>query len=321
MTNPQPILVIKLGALGDFVYAVGPMQAIRRAHPDHPLILLTRPGYGELGEMTGLFDEIWIDDAPKAWNIGRLLGLRRRLRGAGFERIYDLQTSDRSALYHRLFLPGRAPDWSGVVKGTRFEHRYTKPHRMHTVERQRAQLAIAGIEDVPLADLSFMAERGDIKRFGLTERFALVIPGSSPNRAALKRWPADRYGEVAGWLAARGITPVLVGGPDDRDAVEKIRAACPGAVDLTGETSLFDVAALARAAVLAIGNDTGPIHVTALSGCPTLGLYGRALPPEKLVPKGPSVDVLIGDATADIETAAAIKALEDLLAGSDARPA
>ena len=314
MTDAPPTLVIKLGALGDFVYAIGPMQAIRRHHPDRHLVLLTRPGYESLGEATGLFDEIWADAAPKAWNIGRLLGLRRRLRSAGFERVYDLQTSDRSALYHRLFLPGPAPDWSGVVRGTAFEHRYTKPHRMHTVERQRAQLAIAGIDDVPLADLGFMAERSETERFNLPEATALLVPGSSPSRAALKRWPAERYGQIAQWLAAQGLTPVLIGGPDDRDAVATIRAQCTEAVDLTGETSLFDIAALARSCRVAMGNDTGPIHVIALSGAPTLGLYGRALPPEKLVPKGPRVETLIGDSIADIETAAVAEALSGLLA-------
>ena len=63
-----------------------------------------------------------------------------------------------------------------------------------------------------------------------------------------------------------------------------------------------------------MGNDTGPIHVIALSGAPTLGLYGRALPPEKLVPKGPRVETLIGDSIADIETAAVAEALSGLLA-------
>ena len=60
MSRPR-ILVIKLGALGDFLMALGPMQAIRRHHPQAELVLLTRPPYRELGAASGLFSEIWID--------------------------------------------------------------------------------------------------------------------------------------------------------------------------------------------------------------------------------------------------------------------
>src|SRR3546814_3947592 len=89
------ILVIKLGALGDFLMALGPMQAIRRHHPDAELVLLTRQAYRDLGRATGLFAEIWVDPAPR-WNPLAWLRWRAKLRSGGFVRVYDLQTSDRS---------------------------------------------------------------------------------------------------------------------------------------------------------------------------------------------------------------------------------
>ena len=109
------ILVIKLGALGDFMYALGPMQAIRRHHPQAEITLLTRPAYAALGERSGLFDTIWADSEPKLFNIIGIFALRSKLTGAAFERVYDLQTSDRTGFYYRLFWPGRKPEWSGIV--------------------------------------------------------------------------------------------------------------------------------------------------------------------------------------------------------------
>ena len=66
----QRILVIKLSALGDFVLSIGPMQAIRRAHPQADLTLLTTRGLVPLAEATGLFRRIWQDDRPKLWRPG-----------------------------------------------------------------------------------------------------------------------------------------------------------------------------------------------------------------------------------------------------------
>ncbi|MBM3556279.1 MAG: glycosyltransferase family 9 protein, partial [Alphaproteobacteria bacterium] len=144
----EAILVIKHGALGDLVLAFGPFAAIRKHHPEARIVLLTTAPYAEFCRASGLFDEVWIDERPRAWEIGKLLGLRQRLRRGGFTRIYDLQTSDRSSLLFRLF--GRPkPEWSGIASGC--SHPHANPHRdlMHTVERQAEQLAMAGIVATP----------------------------------------------------------------------------------------------------------------------------------------------------------------------------
>ena len=97
-----PVLVIKLGALGDFILSYRAMTAIRAHHRDAPLTLLTIPSLAPLARATGLFDDVWCDDRPKAHQPGAWLRLARRLNGAGFVRVYDLQTSDRSGHYFRL---------------------------------------------------------------------------------------------------------------------------------------------------------------------------------------------------------------------------
>jgi ADP-heptose:LPS heptosyltransferase len=91
------ILVIKLGALGDFVQALGPAAAIRAHHPDAAITLLTTAPFAELAGQAPYFDEVWVDERPRLATPRALLALRRRLRTAGFARVYDLQTSDRSS--------------------------------------------------------------------------------------------------------------------------------------------------------------------------------------------------------------------------------
>ncbi len=98
MTAPaSPILVIKLGALGDFVQSLGPFAAIRRHHAGDPITLLTIRPFAQFASASGYFDQVWEDPHPAVFEIGKWLDLRRRLRSGGFARIYDLQTSDRSS--------------------------------------------------------------------------------------------------------------------------------------------------------------------------------------------------------------------------------
>ncbi|UUX51314.1 glycosyltransferase family 9 protein [Nisaea acidiphila] len=310
------ILVIKLGALGDFIYAVGPMQAIRRHHPNAEITLLTRPAYAELGERTELFDQVWTDREPKLWNLPGLIALRSRLIGGRFDRIYDLQTSDRTGLYHRLFWPGNAPEWSGIVPGCSHYHHYKRPTLIHTQDRQRTQLEIAGIEDVRASDLSFMTS--DIARFGLPADFALLIPGSSL-KMAVKRWPAEFYGAIAKQFEEQGLLPVLIGGTEDADAIATIKSICPTARDLSGQTTLYDLPELARAACLAIGNDTGPMHIAALAGCQTVAIFSTGSFPDKAAPRGDNVQLLVAECLTELSVETVTQACENLLTNSSAR--
>lgn len=287
--TPERILVVKLGALGDFVQALGPFAAIRAHHPDADIVLLTTRPYADLGRASGYFDEVWTDPRASWWRVGAILALRERLRGPGFSRVYDLQTSDRSSAYRRLFWPGPYPEWSGIAKGCSHPHANPDRDSMHTVERQAEQLAMVGVAPVPPPDISWMET--DIGRFGLPGGFALLVPGGAPHRPG-KRWPVDRYVGLARHLAGRGIAPVVIGGKEESGLAAAIREKAPAAVDLTGKTTLADIAALARQAKAAVGNDTGPMHLIAAAGCPTLVLYSHDSDPALCGQRGPRVDIL-----------------------------
>ena len=156
------ILVIKLGALGDMVQALGPFAAIRRHHgapPEAHITLLTTEPYAEFAAASDYFDDVWTDDRPGVLHIGGWLVLRRRLRGGGFTRVYDLQTSDRSSFYYRLFRPGRLSEWSGIAKGCSHPHANPDRDSLHTLERQAEQLGAAGITEVPPPDVSWATGR------------------------------------------------------------------------------------------------------------------------------------------------------------------
>ncbi len=289
MTGSARILVVKLGALGDFVQALGPMAAIRRHHADAHITLMTTGPYANLATASGYVDDLWIDHRPPLTRLGDWQALRRRLRGGGFRRVYDLQTSDRSNFYFRLFWPGPWPEWSGIAKGCSHPHANPGRDAMHTIERQAEQLRMAGITEVPKPDLSWL--RADTARFGLPDPYVLLVPGGAAHRPG-KRWPIEHYGALASNLVGRGVTPVLLGTADERPLTESVVARCPEARDLAGETGLADIVGLARRATGAVGNDTGSMHLIAVAGCPCVVLYSHASDPALCAQRGPAVTIL-----------------------------
>lgn len=286
MTDNRTVLVIKLGALGDFIQALGPFAAIRRYHPANRIVLLTTPPFVPIAEASNCFDEIHNDGRPEWWQFGKTYALRNWMRSLDPLRVYDLQTSSRSSRYFKLFRNPK-PEWSGIAVGC--SHRHDNPARddMHTIERQAEQLSVAGIKNIPVPNLDWLVS--DTSGLPVPDRFILMAPGGAAHRPD-KRWP--HYAGLARRLIGQNLTPVLLGTEAERDVTDAISAACPDAVDLTGRTDLMEIAGLARRAAGAVGNDTGPMHLIAATGCPSLVLYSSASDPALCAQRGPDVRIL-----------------------------
>jgi ADP-heptose:LPS heptosyltransferase len=306
LAETENILVIKTGALGDFVQALGPMRAIRAHHRNARITLLTTEAFLGLGRACSYFDHFLLDPRPKWMDIKSWLGLRRRLREGSYARVYDLQNSDRTAFYLHLF--GRKkPEWVGAAWGA--SHRNASKTRSagQAFDGHVQTLALAGITGVAVDDMSWV--KGDISGLKLKEPYILLVPGSAP-RHPEKRWPAEQYGALARLLDGQGLHPVIIGTAADADAAGAISRIFPGAANLTGKTSLLDVVLLARKAAGAFGNDTGPMHMIAATGCPVWVFFSGATNPARHAPKGASVKIIrkndLDDLTID-EVAAELK--------------
>jgi ADP-heptose:LPS heptosyltransferase len=274
------ILVIRLGAFGDFVQSFAPFAAIRAHHPGAEISLLTTAPYAALARQAPWFDRVLVDERPRWWNLPALLRLRAQLRG--YDLVYDLQTSRRSSRYFAL--AGRPP-WCGIAASCSHPHANPRRDFMHTRERQREQLEMAGITTFPPPDLAWLTATA--QSFDMPAPYALLVPGAAPTRP-LKRWPAGHYAALAKILADQGIAPVILGAKAEASIAAEITAACPAAIDLTGRTAFADIAALAASAAFAVGNDTGPMHLIAMAGCPCLVLFSADSDPGLTAPRGPN---------------------------------
>lgn len=315
------ILIIKLAALGDVVLAFAPLKRIREAHPGAEITVLTTAPFAELFRLSPDVDRVEGDGRPRS--LTATVAMLLRLRRASYDRVYDLQTSTRSSAYHLALWP-RPPEWSGIAPGASHPHANPQRNQMHTLEREADQLKFAGIwPDAPTApgtapppDLSFLlndpAPERRPEHFGLTPPYTLLVPGASRHRPG-KRWPASGYGAIAQRLIGRGGAVGIIGGPDEAPLAKEILALAPGAIDLTGRTAFATVAGLGARAALCVGNDTGPTHLIAATGAPTLVLFSGESDPALCAPRGRKVEVLRQDRLAELSASDVITAADRLL--------
>jgi len=279
------ILVIKLGALGDIFLTFDVFHALRQNHPGAHFTFMTRPAYGTLAGQMPWFDEVWTDAGPKWWQVGQWLALRRKLRAGRFDRVYDLQSNERTGRYFQMLGKPR-PEWVGTVRGCSHQGAPLRPQRLPATQRLFNLVALAGVPSAGRAPLDWL--NGSLAEFALPEKFAVLIPGCSPNRPE-KRWPAEHFAELARRMAGTGVNPLAVGTAAEAEAVQVIAARVPGVINLLGRTSFGQLAALARRAQVVVSNDTGPAHIMATVGAPTLVLFSAASDPLVSLPRGPHV--------------------------------
>ena len=273
------ILVIRLGALGDFFLSFGPFAAIRARHAADEVTLLTTAPFAALARRAPWFDRVEVDARPALLDIARPAapapaagGIRFRLRSADLRPLVALFHSRRAAALvgHRVGLLAPARQSAAGLHA-------------HAGAPARAT-GNGGRDGVP-AGRSVLA--GALAgRATLPAPYALLVPGASAGRPR-KRWPAERFGALAALLAGGGLTPVVVGTDGEAELAATIRAACPAAIDLTGQTALADLPGLAAGAALAVGNDTGPMHVAAAVGCRCVVLFSADSDPALTAPRGP----------------------------------
>lgn len=324
LADYERVLVIKLGALGDFVQALRAMAEIRRAHPKAAITLLTTPPYAGLAAASGYFDRIDADGRPQS--AGGLLALFARLRQGRYQRVYDLQTSSKSAGYIWAFAPA-FPEWSGISAGSSHRHRNPRRDLMQNLDRLWDQLAEAGVVEpmlegsAPGPDLSWAVAASDGEgspiqtRLGIQQPYALLAPGASPGRPR-KRWPLHSFIALAAALESMAVTPVVIGGPQEVELGEAIQKIAPTTVVAAGRTELVDLAALGARAALLVGNDTGPTYLAALAGAPTLILFSSDSDPALCAPRSDRIRVMQSADLADLPATEVIKAARVLLGGA-----
>ena len=275
----KQILVLKHGALGDIIQGIDAFESLRQSFPDAHITLLTSPAFASLLKPSSWFDELVLDPRAPIWHIGNSLRLIMLLRRP-FDAIIDLQCSSRTATYFKLATPKAR--WFGTAKGC--SDPMPDFTGINNRDRMMTAVKMAGASAY-MSNLDFISANIQRQSIKLPEKYAIFVAGSSKAKPS-KRWPAALFSDIAVRCLKAGITPVLCGTEDDRDANQLIKAACGDVMDVTAKTSLAELAAMMTGADFILGNDTGPVFLGARTNTPTCMLMGADTDPSMSAPIG-----------------------------------
>lgn len=284
------VLVIQLGETAQFVQALAAAKRIREFHVGARITLLTVEESKALAEKAPYFDTIETDGKPKEPRA--ITKLITRIRAAKYDMVYDLEGSSRTTNYFHGLRPW-PPHWSGPVAGA--SHAFTDGDRayMHPLDRFAGQLTAAGLNDgSPLMpDLSWLRTalrdppRLSPDYFGIRGAYVLLLPRGADAQGN-RRWGEANYIEIAKRIAGHGVTPVILGGPDERGIGAAIAKAEPRAKNLVTRPDLFQCIGLAERAALAVGDDVDLMHVVAAAGATCVTFLSSLNDPERSAPRG-----------------------------------
>jgi ADP-heptose:LPS heptosyltransferase len=289
--SAKRVLVIQLGGIAAFVQALAAAQRIRAEHVGARITLLTTEATKELAEKAPYFDTVEADGRPTEPQA--ITALIKRLRGAKYDMVYDLEGSNRTNNYFQGLRPW-PPKWSGPIAGASHPHLDPERLHMHPLDRYAAQLAKAGLSGEPLMpDLGWLrpvlrdAPRLQPEYFGIRGAYVLLLPRGADTESN-RRWPEAKYVELAKRIAGFGVTPVVLGGPEERPVGAAIAKAEPRAKNLVTRPDLFQCIGLAERAAFAVGDDVELMHVAVAAGAPGLVLLSSLAKGPPSAPRGRS---------------------------------
>lgn len=295
--EPRNICIIKPSSLGDVIHSLPILPALRKRFPASRISWIINRPFRSLVEGNPDLDQVIVHDRGgpgiSTRSVTSTLRLCRTLRGERFDLTIDLQGLLRSGLMtaatKAAVRVGLADAREGA--GWFYTHRVdASRRRLHAVDRVLRVLEALGINEVePAFPLPITAEEEHWAQAALSDvpRPRLVLNMGA--RWLTKRWPPEHFAEIARRAVEEyGAGLVAVGSAADGFlAVELRRALGPiPFLDLTGATSLLQLAALARECDLFLSNDTGPLHVAAAAGAAVVGIY-TCTDPRLTGPYGP----------------------------------
>lgn len=311
----QSLLVIKPSSLGDIVHALQVVQTLAKERPDVRISWVVRERFAGLVQAAPFVHEVIIFRRRDGW--GAFLRLLHQLRGRRFDVVWDLQGLLRSGL---MTAAARAPEKWGrpdAREGAGFFYNRrvaapTGPGPHHALDILQPFLASAGI--APRLDFPLPLRPSDPFPwqgfFSGDPRSTFVI--FTDSRGAGKEWP--RFSELTD-LLYRSIPGCRVAWCAGKPAKPEVAVPADRFLNLTG-CPLDQMIALVRAPATFIGNDSGPMHLSAASGNRVLAIFGPTSPrrfgPYPLEhPKHQAVEAPGGDLT-QLDAARVLAALEQL---------
>jgi lipopolysaccharide heptosyltransferase I len=306
----ERILLIKPSAVGDVIHTLPVLAKLRRRYPSAQIDWVLTPAIAELiGHHPDLSNAILFDRGAlvrdwRGWFAG-MAQLLAHLWRTRYDLVLDLHGQFRSAIltmathapvrigFDRPHHGPRSPldrqlipnayrhGWTGTREGAwlAYTHRIPLPRSdVHAIDRYLSLMPLLGLDkglaefQVPIPASSESYIEALLSRYGVrSQSFAVVVPGTI---WPTKHWTIEGFAAVARYLRGTGRAVVLAGSTSERERCRTVAQQAPGVLDLSGQTTLSELAALIRRAELCVTNDSGSMHLTVALNRPVVSVFG-----------------------------------------------
>jgi heptosyltransferase-2 len=280
-TNVEKILIRGPNWVGDAVLAIPTLKAVRQRFPGAEITLLVRPWVAGLFSSAPYIDKVWSENKPvtvKNW-----IRLTREIRSRRFDLALLLPNSFESAL---MMFAGRVRQRIGYATDGR---RWMLTEAVALASEPRHQIdyyfdlakALAAATDRPSISIeATCSERNSARQLLAAEGipqsgpFLVLNPGAAYGSA--KRWHQERFATAADNLACElGLQVAIIGSEAERTIATQIcKRMTERTAVLNGKTSLETLIGVLAESTLMITNDSGPMHIAAALGIPTVAIFG-----------------------------------------------
>lgn len=283
----QRILIVKLADLGDLLICEPAIRSLRTAYPSARIDLLVPPSTASLAKLLG--HDLQVVTFPKALfdNVSSLARPDRIAQAARFGIQLRRSKYDVVVLLHHLTTAAGAMKHRWLAKATGAE-------RVIGLDNGRGDFLASRVVDLGFGarhEATYMldvareaggaavdpAPRIDAGRIvqgpPLPKPYVVIYPATGPYSSA-RSWPVERYGALAAALAAKGLTPVIVGSRSEAELAASIKENAPSAIDLMGRTMIDELAGIVVASQVVVGGDSFIGHLAAALDVRRVTIFG-----------------------------------------------
>ena len=276
----NPILFITLSNVGDAIMTTPVLLALHTIYPEKRIDIVADQRSSEIFYYCPFRGDIFIKN--KKLFLRGMQELLGKLRARQYDLIVDLRTDGMAYLLH------------GRKKLTKWHRGKTGKHAV--LQHIGVIASIYNNQPIPGCHIWTSQEDEDFARSVLGDMIGKNILSLGPGANSQKKiWPVENYSVLINKIARKIDAIVLLGNREDGRLAKSISVP-PGlpVMDLCGHTTLLQAAAVLKKTTIFVGNDSGPGHIAAATGVPTITIFGPG-EPERYHPWSEISQYVIGD--------------------------
>ena len=284
MKKPKKILMINFGGIGDEILFLPAISSLKKEYPNAKITLVLEPRSKSVKNLTNLIDDVICVDIKGKHKYWELIKFLFKAGFGKFDMVFSSGANNLIPLL--LFLTGITYRY-GFESGTLSRILLTKAVKLN--KNQYASFMYHELV-TPVTDYKTDYPEIDAGEVEKEPNSVLIHPGVSKMsvvRHMIKTWTPEIWAELVQKVLATGKTVYLIGGPDDKECIEKITEIVgdtPNFTNLYGTTkNIMDLARLTKKAEVLICSDSAPMHIGVGVGTKTLALFGPT-DEKKLIP-------------------------------------